>query len=421
MNQFAHEPDSEDLTAEEQQHALKAWEKAYQRERTWEDLIEDAEGNLQARDQSALRDQQPIRKYLANLRRERIIESCSKAKVAKGMIRYVYCVLDCSEALNVEDMRPNRQAVMLPLMVRFIREFFDQNPLSQLGMIVCRDGKAERVTELSGSPEAHVRELKKAFERIGGSFSLQNGLESAMEGLRDVPPFGAREVILVISSLSTCDPGNIGESLRRMKKSKARANVICVAAETRVFKKLAEDTNGRFGVSLDQSHLTRMLLDFAPPPALLQETAKPALVEMGFPRREPRKFNSGDEDDDTDVLTIGPKRGEYRCPRCEARAEELPSQCGTCHLSLVSSPHLARSYHHLFPVQPFVEVKLEEKDSMNKEEEAIRECFGCRIMVDVKTGMLSKCLKCEKVFCFACDVFIHEKLHNCAGCLCTNN
>jgi len=28
-----------------------------------------------------------------------------------------------------------------------------------------------------------------------------------------------------------------------------------------------------------------------------------------------------------------------------------------CGLSLVLSPHLARSYHHLFPVLPFAEVK----------------------------------------------------------------
>ena len=34
----------------------------------------------------------------------------------------------------------------------FIREFFDQNPLSHLGLIVLRNGVAERLTDLSGSP-----------------------------------------------------------------------------------------------------------------------------------------------------------------------------------------------------------------------------------------------------------------------------
>ena len=426
------EPDDPEFefTAEEQQNSLKAYEKAYQKERTWEDLTEDADGNLRS---SALEnDASRQRRFLANEKRRKIALSAAQSRVAKGMIRYCYVMIDLSDAIHVEDMRPNRSAVLLPLMIKFIREFFNQNPLSQLGLIACKDGKAERITELSGSPETHVKAIKKAFasDGIGGSFSLQNGLEQAMEGLRDVPPFGAREIIAIISSLSTCDPGNINESVRKVKKMKARTNVICVAAETRVFKKLTEETKGKFSVSLDQSHLMKLILECAPPPALLVETAKPALVEMGFPRREPRKFGVGaGEEDDRDVLTIGPKNGEYRCPRCEARVDELPSQCGTCQLSLVSSPHLARSYHHLFPVIPFVEVKIDDSDEETKKRKKssdgkddsllLRECYGCCIVVDASTGMLSKCLKCEKEFCFACDVYIHDRLHNCVGCLTT--
>ena len=52
--------------------------------------------------------------------------------------------------------------------------------------------------------------------------------------------------------------------------------------------------------------------------------------------------------------------GGYTCPKCKARVVELPSQCHVCGLSLVSSPHLARSYHHLFPVKPFAEVPQQE-------------------------------------------------------------
>ena len=151
---------------------------------------------------------------------------------------------------------------------------------------------------------------------------------------------------------------------------KARTNVIVMAAETRVFKKLSEETKGKFSVSLDQSHLTRLIMECAPPPALLLETAKPALVEIGF--REARSFRKfglapGDEDDRDVLVTIGPGNGEYRCPRCEARAEELPSQCGTCQLSLVSW-HDAAKLPPLFPVMPFVEVKVD-GDSKDEEEE----------------------------------------------------
>lgn len=49
-------------------------------------------------------------------------------------------------------MRPLRAAVMSGILQRFVRAFFDENPLSQLGLIVLRNGVAERLTELSSSP-----------------------------------------------------------------------------------------------------------------------------------------------------------------------------------------------------------------------------------------------------------------------------
>lgn len=49
-------------------------------------------------------------------------------------------------------------------------------------------------------------------------------------------------------------------------------------------------------------------------------------------------------------------RSGYNCPQCFARYCELPVECKQCSLTLVSAPHLARSYHHLFPLKPFDEV-----------------------------------------------------------------
>lgn len=44
----------------------------------------------------------------------------------------------------------------------FVRRFFDLNPLGQLGLAVLRGGVAEKLTELSGSPEAQIETLKSA-------------------------------------------------------------------------------------------------------------------------------------------------------------------------------------------------------------------------------------------------------------------
>ena len=75
-------------------------------------------------------------------------------------------------------------------------------------------------------------------------------------------------------------------------------------------------------------------------------------VRMGFPQRRPEGPDS--------VALIGKEcallSGGFTCPRCLALVAELPSSCHVCGLTLVSSPHLARSYHHLFPIKPFTEV-----------------------------------------------------------------
>jgi transcription initiation factor TFIIH subunit 2 len=55
-------------------------------------------------------------------------------------------------AICTADMRPVRSAVMSGILQQFVRAFFDENPLSQLGLIVMRNGVAERLTELSSSP-----------------------------------------------------------------------------------------------------------------------------------------------------------------------------------------------------------------------------------------------------------------------------
>ncbi len=31
-------------------------------------------------------------------------------------------------------------------------------------------------------------------------------------------------------------------------------------------------------------------------------------------------------------------------------------------------------------------------------------------------GVVVRCPRCKHVFCFDCDAYIHESLHNCPGC-----
>ena len=77
------------------------------------------------------------------------------------MMRHFYVVLDCSEAMSVPDLKPTRFICTLKLLEIFIEEFFDQNPISQIGVIAMKGKRAEKITELGGSCRKNVKALTK--------------------------------------------------------------------------------------------------------------------------------------------------------------------------------------------------------------------------------------------------------------------
>lgn len=90
------------------------------------------------------------------------------------------------------------------------------------------------------------------------------------------------KVVAIMGSLTTCDPGDIMTTIQACKDANLRCSVISLAAEVRVYKKLAKDTDGAFSVSLDDVHLRDLLQDhIEPPPSTMG--AEPSLIKMGFP------------------------------------------------------------------------------------------------------------------------------------------
>ena len=101
----------------------------------------------------------------------------------------------------------------------------------------------------------------------------------------------------------------------------------------------------------------------------------------------------------------------FSCPRCGCKVCSIPSDCPLCQLTLISSSHLARSYHHLFPVAPFI------TESHISFPESICFCCSKNILKDSYDDVLLKCGLCSNIFCSVCDSYIHMNLHNCPGCL----
>jgi transcription initiation factor TFIIH subunit 2 len=88
-------------------------------------------------------------------------------------------VLDMSFAMAEKDLLPSRYILTLNYAVDFVREYFEQNPISQLGIVGLRDGLAFRISDMSGNPTEHIERLRKWVEEQEpqGNPSLQNGLE----------------------------------------------------------------------------------------------------------------------------------------------------------------------------------------------------------------------------------------------------
>ena len=71
--------------------------------------------------------------------------------IRRTIIRHLVLVLDLSSSMTDRDMRPTRFDLMLQYAREFITEWFDQNPLGQVGVVGMRAGLGERIGEMSGN------------------------------------------------------------------------------------------------------------------------------------------------------------------------------------------------------------------------------------------------------------------------------
>ena len=367
----------------------------------WNDVQEDAEGNI-VTDYSQLSLASQIRQRRYRLATTDLARSSKR--LVRHMLRNTFLVLDCSRWSREKDpaLPPARMRLetILSLASQFVTEYYDQNPLGHLGVVICRDGEAEMLTSLGGSPKKHklaidaaiVTEMgRKGGPDIGGEFSLQNGIEVAGRSLGYAPRYGSREIIVIMSALATCDPGDIlGETLPRLLHAGIRLSTISLQSEVHICKKLADVTGGVAGVCMNMGHLRDLFMSHAIPPPVINNSSSSEhvngnssiawceFVEMGFPSRESGDVpmlvhNSGGasttkdsgvgfainlataDDRRTNRLITFARTG-YVCPRCQSRCSDLPSDCAVCGLRLILAPHLARTFHHLFPVRPFEEL-----------------------------------------------------------------
>ncbi|KAJ5238694.1 hypothetical protein N7468_003313 [Penicillium chermesinum] len=397
-------------TRKKKQRGGAEWELA----RTWETLVEGADGTISS----------TVEGLLEAGKRKRLLKDTTPLQ--RGIIRHLILALDLSQSMSEKDLRPTRYLLTLRYAQDFVREFFEQNPISQLGVIGLRDGLAIRVSDMSGNPTEHIEAIQSLRTHDPkGLPSLQNGLEMARGALFHTPSHGTREVLIIFGSLLSSDPGDIHQTINTLINDKVRVRIVGLAAQVAICRELCTKTNGgdetAYGVALHEQHFRDLMLDVTTPPASYsQKESASSLLMMGFPSRTVESSPS------LCACHSKPSRGGYLCSRCGSKVCSLPAECPSCSLTLILSTHLARSYHHLFPLMNWVEVPWRE---------AVRSkaCFACGLpfptgppedqaqTVENPTKGMSassryECTACQNHFCIDCDLFAHEVVHNCPGC-----
>ncbi|KAG8213691.1 Ssl1-domain-containing protein [Butyriboletus roseoflavus] len=326
------------------------WEASYTR--SWDTVQEDETGSLQG----------AVEDLMARGRRRRHAHHLSlllapAAAIRRTIIRHLILLLDLSTAMMDRDMRPTRFDLSLQYAREFVVEWFDQNPLGQIGVVGMRGGIGERIGEMSGNPQDVLKSLSDRTKlEPAGEPSLQNAIEMARSSMSHLPTHSSREILIIFGSLTTCDPGNIHDTLDACVRSKIRISVVALAAEMKICRDMCDKTGGQFGVAMNEGHFKDLLFELVPPPAqravarAVGGGANPAadLMMMGFPTRLPDSSPPSLCACHSEMKSEG-----FLCPRCMAKVCDVPTDCDICGLMIVSSPHLARSYHHLFPVKPY--------------------------------------------------------------------
>ncbi|KAL4250693.1 General transcription and DNA repair factor IIH [Abortiporus biennis] len=359
-----------------------AWEATYTR--SWDTVQEDESGSLQG----------AVEDLIARGRRRRLLAPASA--IRRTIIRHLVLILDLSSAMMDRDMRPTRFDLMLQYAREFITEWFDQNPLGQIGVVGMRSGLGERIGEMSGNPQDVLRCISERHKlEPSGEPSLQNAVEMARSSMAHLPIHSSREILIIFGSLTTCDPGNIHDTLDECVKDKIRISIIALAAEMKICRDMCDKTGGQFGVAMNEGHFKDLLFELIPPPAQ---------------RAVARAGGAGTTNPAADLMMMGfPTRLPNTSP---------PSLC-----------QKFATFQRIVIFVPYQAVSTLE-GSVNPS----ANCHGCGTPfkdAPVATGSGSgganhtegmspygryRCPDCSNDFCTECDVFVHDVVHSCPGC-----
>lgn len=180
------------------------------------------------------------------------------------------------------DLKPTRIGLTIELLKKFVIQFLEKNPLAQMALSISEDGLCKSLEGFSSQSDKFITSLATLLPKYE-KFSLQASLEQAIIDFDQTPLYAFKEILIIQSSASTIDQGNIFTTLEKIQKCKFTVNVISLNAQTFIFKKVCTQTNGQYETVLNESNYQEVLNKYLKPPSYDENCIARFLVKVAFP------------------------------------------------------------------------------------------------------------------------------------------
>lgn len=214
------------------------------------------------------------------------------AQIRRAIFRSLVVIIDASIASSEKDFAPDRLAFAFSALKDFIPLFYDENVISKLSLVLSRDGLAEVAYDSKGFSAHNFSDWTASHSEgayaPSGSFSLMNSLYlckillsySTGSVFRNSPKYGSKEVLLISSSLSTCDDQS--EPVSFLREAGIRFSVLSMSGESFLLKKCSTSSGGSSWVAIEEADFLKILRNYLRPLPLISNPTTD-LMRAGFP------------------------------------------------------------------------------------------------------------------------------------------
>lgn len=102
-----------------------------------------------------------------------------------------------------------------------------------------------------------------------------------------MPPYAFKELLLINSSITNCDPGNINETIEQLKSAKIVCSVVSLSAALFILQHLAKSTQGQFFMAKNKEHFEEIAQKYLVPQftqaEMEAEKDTAQLIKIAFP------------------------------------------------------------------------------------------------------------------------------------------